>query len=184
MEIETKTEELQNTNVEEKTSTVETTTTENVVEEPKPIKYFKSFEKEEDWTSYHDSIVNKANTELLKEFGVSSTKELKAKLEAYETSSASMKAELEQIKQEKALINVDDEYKEYAMNIATAQMNKNKDLTLEKAIETILDKNPGWRVATKPIKLGTDKNSDKQATTKSGVMEEFLRRNPKIKSQL
>ena len=32
MEIETKTEELQNTNVEEKTSTVETTTTENVVE--------------------------------------------------------------------------------------------------------------------------------------------------------
>ena len=100
MEIETKTEELQNTNVEEKTSTVETTTTENVVEEPKPIKYFKSFEKEEDWTSYHDSIVNKANTELLKEFGVSSTKELKAKLEAYETSSASMKAELEQIKQE------------------------------------------------------------------------------------
>ena len=35
-----------------------------------------------------------------------------------------------------------------------------------------------------PIKLGTDKNSDKQATTKSGVMEEFLRRNPKIKTQL
>ena len=42
MEIETKTEELQNTNVEETTSTVETTTTENVVEEPKPIKYFLS----------------------------------------------------------------------------------------------------------------------------------------------
>lgn len=185
MEIQNENVEVQITNPEtpvvENEVTVEQPVQENVTEEVKTPKYFKSFEKQEDWEQYHTTIVNKANTELLKSFNVSSVKELQDKLANYESTTTSMKAELESIKQEKALVNVNEGFKEDAIALAKLAMTKNDKLTLDQAVESILDKNPTWRVSSKPAKLGMDKTDPKHEGTKSKVMEEFLRRNPNIR---
>lgn len=158
---------------------VETTTT----EETKPIKYFKSFETEESWKEYSKILEQRFTESALKDFGVGSMKELKTLIDSYKTQTETLTQELNQIRQEKALINISSEFKEDALAIAMLKCSKDDKLTLDAAVEQVLEKNPSWGIGTKPNKLGTAKTSDSHQGTQSKVMEAFLNRNPNIKKQ-
>lgn len=177
----------------EQTEQTSVSTEEHVVEHQQPtvedtkeekVSYFKSFKSEDDWKQYEQSLQNKFSTDILKDFGVSSVKELNDLVKSYKSQNETLNKELSDIRQEKALINVANEYKEDALAIALSKCSHDEKLSLDDAVAQVLDRNPNWLAGVKPSKLGTERTTGNHEGTQSKVLEAFLQRNPNIKKQL
>lgn len=152
----------------------------NVVKET----FYKSFKTEDDWKNYESSLNNKFSTNVLKEFNVSSKKELHDTISNYETQIKALQDELNGLKTDKSLVNVSDDYKEDALTIAQAKVMKNNNLSLDDAIKEVLAKNPTWAKSYSVTSLGTEKSSSDKAKNTDPVTEAFLKRNPQLKDYL
>lgn len=151
----------------------------NVVKET----YYKSFKTEDDWKKYESSLDNKFSTNVLKEFNVSSKKELHDTISNYESQIKSLQDEINTMKQEKALDGISDEYKDDALIIAQAKAAKN-NISLDEAIKEIITKNPTWAKSHTVNSLGTEKSQNDKAKNTDPVTEAFLKRNPQLKEYL
>ena len=151
----------------------------NVVKET----YYKSFKTEDDWKKYESSLDNKFSTNVLKEFNVSSKKELHDTISNYESQIKSLQDEINTMKQAQALDVISDEYKDDALIIAQAKAAKN-NISLDEAIKEIITKNPTWAKSHTVSSLGTEKSQNDKAKNKDGVLDAFLKRNPNAERYL
>lgn len=151
----------------------------NVVKET----YYKSFKTEDDWKKYESSLDNKFSTNVLKEFNVSSKKELHDTISNYESQIKSLQDEINTMKQAQSLDVISDEYKDDALIIAQAKAAKN-NISLDEAIKEIITKNPTWAKSHTVSSLGTEKSQNDKAKNKDGVLDAFLKRNPNAERYL
>lgn len=182
-------ENINDTNTEQTVDTntvvdTEVDTNEDVAKQVQKETFYKSFKTEEEWKKYEQILNNKYATNVLKEFNVSSVKELKDTISNYKNQLTALQNEITGIKTTAALSNVNDEYKDDALTIAQAKVAKNPDLTLEAAINEVLTKNPTWGKGSKIESLGTEKSTNTKSKNTDPVLEAFLKRNPQLRDTL
>ena len=182
-------ENINDTNTEQTVDTntvvdTEVDTNEDVAKQVQKETFYKSFKTEEEWKNYEQILNNKYATNVLKEFNVSSVKELQDTISNYKNQLTALQNEITGIKTTAALSNVNDEYKDDALTIAQAKVAKNPDLTLEAAINEVLTKNPTWGKGSKIESLGTEKSTNTKSKNTDPVLEAFLKRNPQLRDTL
>ena len=177
---------LEETNQEKVTlseDTVETTNTEkNVVENVTPKTY-----KEEEFNKALQSQKSKGKFEILQELGIKSVDEFKNLKNTYETSineKEELSNKLEALQREKDTLmeentviklNIAEEFKSDALTLAKTKVSS--EVTLEMALNNILEKNPNWRKSGESLKIGTEKSENKT----SEISEDLKTRFPWLK---
>lgn len=142
-----------------------------------PAKAYKTFATEEEYNNALKSERSKAKGELLKEAGVESVDQMKAKFKLADEA-GTYKAKAEKLGTDLLLNenNVNPEYSEEALTLAKAKVTEQKPLA--DALKDVLAKFPSMtsKKAASP-KVGQEKGKGKAAD--DGSIDSYFKNNPK-----